>query len=94
MFRFFMILPWSGLSCRKVLAVVYFKYMKIDWREVFKFLSGAAFVGSAANLYLYLNNVAIPFLGYTIAPQLLGLRAFVGFILFLVFFYFGYLKKK
>jgi len=26
--------------------------MKIRWREVFKFLSGAAFAGSLANLFL------------------------------------------
>ena len=67
--------------------------MKINWREVFKFLSGAAFVGSLTNLYLYLNNVSVPFLGYTITPELLGWRSLVGFVLFLLFFYFGYLKK-
>ncbi len=67
--------------------------MKINWREVFKFLSGAAFVASSTNLYLYLNNISVPFLGFTFTPQLLGLRALVGFILFLIFFYFGYLKK-
>ena len=68
-------------------------YMKINWKEVFKFLSGAAFVASAANLYLYLNNISVPFLGYTITPELLGLRSLVGFVLFFVFFYYGYLKK-
>lgn len=67
--------------------------MRINWKEVFKFLSGAAFVGSITNVYLYFNNIAVPFLGYTITPELLGLRSLVGFILFLVFLYFGYLKK-
>ena len=67
--------------------------MKINWKEVFKFLSGAAFVGSIANFYLYLTNISVPFLGYTITPEFLGLRALIQFILFLVFFYFGFLKK-
>jgi len=67
--------------------------MRINWREVFKFLSGATFVGSITNLYLYLTHIAVPFLGYTITPELLGLRSLIQFVLFLVFFYFGYLKK-
>lgn len=67
--------------------------MKINWKEVFKFLSGAAFVGSIANAYLYFANISLPFLGYTFPPELLGLRALVGSVLFLVFFYYGYLKK-
>lgn len=67
--------------------------MKIKWKEVFKFLSGAAFVGAGANFYLYLSNISLPFMGFTFSPELLGIRALVGFILFLVFFYFGYLKK-
>jgi hypothetical protein len=66
---------------------------RINWRDMFKFLSGAAFAGSIANFYLSVHNVAVPFLGYTIPPRLLGVRSFVQFVLFLVFFYFGYLKK-
>ena len=31
--------------------------MKIRWREVFKFLSGAAFAGSIANFYLWLTGI-------------------------------------
>ncbi len=67
--------------------------MKISWKEVFKFLSGALFAGLIANLYLYLNHISVPFLGFIITPELLGLKAIVQIILFLVFFYFGYLKK-
>jgi hypothetical protein len=61
--------------------------------RVFKFFSGVAFAGSLANFYLYLYNIPVPFLGYTISPELLGARAALQFVLFLVFFYFGYLKK-
>ncbi len=68
--------------------------MKINWKEVFKFLSGATFVGSIVNLYLYWSNMSVPFFGYTISPGLLGIRAIIQFILFLVFFYFGYLRKR
>jgi hypothetical protein len=66
---------------------------RIKWREVLKFLSGVAFSGSLANFYLYLYHIPVPFLGYTISPELLGARAVAQFVLFVVFFYFGYLKK-
>lgn len=66
---------------------------KIQWREVFKFLSGAALAGSFANFYLYANHIAVPFLGRSISPGLLGARAAVQFALFIVFLYFGYLRK-
>lgn len=58
--------------------------MKINWKEVFKFLSGAAFVVAGAN---------VPFAGFTLTPEFLGVRSLVGFVLFLIFFYFGFLKK-
>lgn len=67
--------------------------MKISWKEIFKFLSGAAFVGAAVNFYLSVNNISVPFLGFTITPQLLALRGLGASILFLLFFYFGFLKK-
>jgi hypothetical protein len=66
---------------------------RIKWREVFKFLSGVALAGSLANFYLYLYHIPVPFLGYTISPELHGARAAFQFVLFVVFFYFGYLKK-
>ena len=67
--------------------------MKIKWREVFKFLSGVEFAGSMANFYLYIYDISVPFLHYTIPARLLGIRAAIQFIAFLVFVYFGYLKK-
>jgi hypothetical protein len=36
----------------------------------------------------------VRFLGYTITPSLLGLRALLQFALFIVFFYFGWLRKS
>jgi hypothetical protein len=67
--------------------------MNIKWKEVFKFLSGAAFVGALANLYLALNHISVPVLGYTLTPELLGWRSLVSFVLFLLFFYCGYVRK-
>ena len=67
--------------------------MSVKWREVFKFLSGAAFAGSVANLYLAVYHVAVPVLGYTISPRVLGIRGVVGLVLCVVFFYFGYVRK-
>src|ERR1700730_16863362 len=64
--------------------------MKIKWRELFKFLSGAAFAGSVANFYLWLTGIAVPFFGYTISPSLLGARSILQFLLFVIFFYCGW----
>lgn len=68
--------------------------MKINWQEVFKFLSGVTLAVAVTSLYLYSNNVSVPFMSYEIKPELMGLRGAVGFGLFLVFFYLGFLKKK
>ena len=66
----------------------------VKWREVFKFLSGAAFAGSIANFYLWLTNVSVPFLGYTITPDLLGVRAVVSFALSVLLFWLGWVRKR
>jgi len=66
---------------------------RINWREVFKFLSGAALAGSFATFYLWLSGVSVPFLGYTISSGLLGLKAVTQFVLFVVFLYFGWLRS-
>jgi hypothetical protein len=68
--------------------------MRINWREVFKFGSGATFVNTIGNGYLFLYEVSVPFplFGFTISPLLFGVRAIISFVLFVVFFYFGYLK--
>jgi hypothetical protein len=66
---------------------------RITWREVFKFLSGVTFAGSIASFYLYMYNVSVPFLGYTVSPKLIGAKAALHLLLFTVFFYYGYVKK-
>lgn len=67
--------------------------MNINWRDVFKFFSGAAFVGTIANAMLFQQDISMTFWGFTISPQLFGLRAIISLVLFVVFFYLGYLRK-
>ncbi len=75
--------------------------MKLYWKEIFKFLSGVALAGSLADLQLYLNHISIPFVANISIPyfgsiftwQEFGLRGLADFILFIVFFYYGFIKK-
>jgi|HubBroStandDraft_6_1064221.scaffolds.fasta_scaffold1555027_1 hypothetical protein len=67
---------------------------KIRWREVFKFLSGAALAASLLNFSRWRSGNLVLILGDTITPQVFGVRAVVLFVLFVVFFYFGWLRKS
>ena len=69
--------------------------MRINWKDVFKFLSGAFFVTAGASWYLswYHISVRVPFLGLTMTPEFLEIRGFIHFALFLITFYFGSIKK-
>lgn len=68
--------------------------MKIKWKEVLKFLSGAFFVTAGTNWYLSWNHIAVPFFGITISPEFLAVRGFIHFALFLFSFYFGFIRKS
>jgi hypothetical protein len=67
----------------------------INWKEVCKFLSGAFFVSAGVLFYLYLVGSPAPVLGAHLAvtPTVNGVRAAVHAVLFIVFFYFGYVRK-
>jgi hypothetical protein len=69
--------------------------MKIPWKEVCKFLAGAFFVSSGVLFYLYLAGVSVPVLGtgFTETPEVSGVRSIVHFVLFLTFFYLGFVRK-
>jgi len=68
--------------------------MKINWKDVLKFLSGAFFVTAGANWYLAWYHISVPFFGLaTMTPKFLELRGFLHFALFLISFYFGSIKK-
>jgi hypothetical protein len=68
--------------------------MRINWKDVFKFLSGAFFVTAGASWYFwwYHISVPVPFFGF-MTPEFLGLRGFIHFALFLISFYLGFIKK-
>ena len=71
---------------------VYSAWRNRDFR---KFLAGAFFVSSGILFYLYLADVSMPLLGtsFVETPQISGGRSIVHFILFLLCFYFGFVRK-
>ena len=71
---------------------LYFAWRNRDFR---KFLAGAFFVSSGILFYLYLADVSVPLLGtgFVETPGISGGRSIVHFILFLVCFYFGFVRK-
>jgi hypothetical protein len=70
-------------------------YLAWRYREFRKFLAGAFFVSAGVLFYLYLAGVSVPLLGtdFVATPALSGTRSIVHFILFLLCFYFGWVKK-
>ena len=67
----------------------------IPWQDVCKFLAGAFFVSAGILFYLYLVRVSVPILGTSIVqtPEVSGARSIVHAVLFLTFFYLGFLRK-
>ena len=68
---------------------------KIPWQDVCKFLAGAFFVSAGVLFYLYLVRVSVPVLGtaFIVTPEVNGLRSIVHAVLFLTFFYLGFIRK-
>jgi hypothetical protein len=70
--------------------------MRTSWKEISKFLAGAFFVTAGASWYFWWQNISIPFPFFSftsMTPEFLGLRGFLHFALFLICFYFGFIKK-
>ena len=71
--------------------------LHLAWRhrDVRKFLAGAFFVSSGVLFYLYLADVSVPLLGtcFVETPRISAVRSIVHFILFLLCFYFGFVRK-
>ena len=70
-------------------------YFAWQSREFRKFLAGAFFVSSGILFYLYLTDVSVPLLGtsFVETPQISGPRSIVHLILFLLCFYFGFVRE-
>jgi hypothetical protein len=60
-----------------------------------KFLAGAFFVNAGILFYLYLVRVSVPILGTSIVqtPEISGARSIVHTVLFVTFFYLGFIRK-
>jgi hypothetical protein len=69
--------------------------MKINWKELCKFLSGGFFVSAGILFYLYLTRTPVPLIGthLIVDPDINGIRSIVHTMLFLVTFYFGFIRK-
>jgi hypothetical protein len=68
--------------------------MRINWKDVLKFLSGAFFVTAGASWYFWWYHISVPApFGFTMTPEFLGIRGFLHFALFLISFYFGFIKR-
>jgi hypothetical protein len=67
---------------------------RIPWQDVCKFLAGAFFVNSGVLFYLYLARVSVPILGtgFIETPELSRVRSIVHALLFLLFFYLGFIR--
>ena len=74
------------------LGSLYFALRNRDFR---KFLAGAFFVSSGVLFYLYLADVSVPLLGTGLVetPKISLGRSIVHFLLFLLCFYFGFVRK-
>lgn len=66
---------------------------KINWKEIFKFLSGAFFVTAGTSWYFAWHQIDLPFMGGTMSHEFLAIRGCIHFVLFLITLYFGFIKK-
>jgi hypothetical protein len=83
---------YIGAGLIMAIGSLYFAWRNRDFR---KFLAGAFFVSSGILFYLYLADVSVPLLGtgFVETPKISGGRSVVHFILFLLCFYFGFVRK-
>ena len=68
--------------------------MRINWKEVCKFLSGAFFVQGGVIAYLAWNHVTVPLFGRKIPFLTSPQRSLVHFALCLICFYIGFIRKE
>jgi hypothetical protein len=68
--------------------------MKIQWKEIAKFLSGAFFVTAGASWYFAYLKIDLPLMGGKMIHEFLFIRGWIHFVLFLLSFYFGFIRKS
>jgi hypothetical protein len=71
------------------------RFRRIPGQDVCKFLAGAFFVNTGILFYLYLAGVSVPLLGtgFIETPEVSGVRSIIHAVLFLAFFYLGFIRK-
>ena len=69
--------------------------MRINWKEVCKFLSGAFFVSAGILFYLWLTSTPMPIWGtsYVVSPEAHGWRSIAHVVFFAICFYVGFVRK-
>jgi hypothetical protein len=84
---------YSAAALMMAVGSVYFAWRSREFR---KFLAGAFFVSSGILFYFYLADISVPLLGtdFVETPQISAGRAIVHFILFLLCFYFGFVRRS
>lgn len=70
-------------------------FLAVRYRELRKFLAGAFFVSAGMQFYFWQINLTVPLFGTNIAqtPEISLVRALIHFVLFLLCFYFGFIRK-
>lgn len=70
-------------------------FRRVPWQDVCRFLAGTFFVSAGVLFYLYLARVSVPLLGtsFTQSPEVSGLRSIAHAVLFVTFFYLGFVRK-
>jgi hypothetical protein len=69
-------------------------FNRIPWQDVCRFLAGAFFVSAGTLLYLYIYRVSVPIFstGLIETPAVSGARSIVHAVLFVLFFYLGFIR--
>ena len=70
-------------------------FNRISWQHFCQFVAGGFFVSAVILFYLYLARVSVPILGtgFIETPELTGMRSIADGVLFLIFFYLGFIRK-
>ena len=70
-------------------------FRRVPWQDVCKFLAGAFFETSGILFYLWLYRIPMQIFstGFIQTPELAGFRSIVNTVLFLTFFYLGFIRK-
>ena len=70
-------------------------FRRIPWQDVCKFLAGAFFETSGILIYLWAYDIPVPIFrtGLVQTPAVAGLRAIGHTVLFVAFFYLGFVRR-